>query len=180
MFNINEYLHGLVIEEDDYRYDLAKKTVELVELGCEDAWLARAEHFGTIGSLQSQIEYLANTLIPKAEMKISKISSDGVGGEGYNFNTFEGFSNSEEQHVNDEIGQEDIIENQRQFVDGLKARMENAGIRMITRIIAHDNLSKLLDQLTYGGIKKRAAHNKKAREDAADNQALKVQYAMKS
>jgi hypothetical protein len=180
MFDINEYLHGLVIAEDDYRLDLAKKTVEIVELGCDDAWLARAEHFGAIGALQSQIEYLANTLIPKAEMKISKTSSDGVGGESYSFNTFEGFSNSEEQHVNDEVEQEDLIDNQRKFVEGLKDRKENAGIRMITRIIAHDDLSRTLDQLTYGGIKARAAHNKKAREDAANNQELKQQYAMKS
>mgnify|MGYP003153105975 CR=1 FL=1 len=177
MFDVNKFLNELVVSEDDMDLKTANDTVEICELGCDDAWLARQEHYGAAGAMERQIEFLGNSMIPNAESRITRMASGGVSGESYQFNSFTGFSNEEDQHINDEVDNEHLLDEQRKFRDQLVYRQRKAGIRMITRVIAHDKLSKTLDQLSYGGIKKKAAHNKKDREDAAVNQQLKEQYA---
>lgn len=166
MFNVNEFLHELVVSEDDPELKMANDSVELTELACDDAWLARQEHYGVAGAMERQIEYLGGTLIPNAESRITRMSSDGVMGESYTFDSFFGTSNADDPHVNDEVALDQLIDDQQTFVDGLRRRMRTAGIRMITRVVAHDALSKVLEQLTYGGIKAKAASNRKAAKAA--------------
>ena len=177
MFNVMEFLKNLVVSEDDIELKLANDSVELTELACDDAWLARQEHYGVAGAMERQIEYLGGVLIPNAEKKLTKSGSDGIGRESYNFDSFNGFANADDAHINDEVDENYRDQETRDFIGGLEKRMRTAGIRMITRVIAHDKLSLTLDQLSYGGIKGKAASNKKAREDAADNAKLKEQYA---
>lgn len=163
MFNVNEFLHKLVVSEDDPELKMANDSVELTELACDDAWLARQEHYGVAGAMERQIEYLGGTLIPNAESRITRMSSDGVMGESYTFDSFFGSANADDPHVNDEVSLDQLIDDQQTFVDGLRRRMRTAGIRMITRVVAHDALSKVLEQLTYGGIKAKAASNRAAK-----------------
>ena len=179
MFNVNTFLHELVVSEDDIELKLANDSVELTELACDDAWLARQEHYGVAGAMERQIEYLGGTLIPNAERRLTQSGSAGVGGESYTFDSFSGSTNADDQHINDEVDSNYRDQETRDFITGLEKRMRTAGIRMITRVIAHDKLSKLLtpEQLSYGGIKGKAASNRKAVEDAAVNQKLKEQYA---
>ena len=166
MFNVNTFLHELVVSEDDPELKMANDSVELTELACDDAWLARQEHYGVAGAMERQIEYLGGTLIPNAESRITRMSSDGVMGESYTFDSFFGTSNEDDPHVNDEVALDQLIDDQQTFVDGLRRRMRTAGIRMITRVVAHDALSKVLEQLRYGGIKAKAASNRKAAQAA--------------
>ena len=163
MFNVNEFLHELVVSEDDPELKMANDSVELTELACDDAWLARQEHYGVAGAMERQIEYLGGTLIPNAESRITRMSSDCVMGESYTFDSFFGSANADDPHVNDEVSLDQLIDDQQTFVDGLRRRMRTAGIRMITRVVAHDALSKVLEQLTYGGIKAKAASNRAAK-----------------
>jgi hypothetical protein len=179
MFKVTEFLNELVVAQDDIELQLANDGVELTELGCDDSWLARQEHYGVAGAMERQIEYLGGTLIPNSEKRLTQSGSDGVGGESYQFDSFTGSTNEDDAHINDEVDQNYRDQETRDFISTLEKRMRTAGIRMITRIIAHDKLSKLLmpEQLSYGGIKGKAAFNQKAREDAAVNQQLKEKYA---
>ena len=162
-FNIAEYLGDMVVNPDDPELELATDAVKLTELGCDDAWLARQEHFGVAGAMERQIEYLGTTLLPNAEAKITKMSSSGVIGESYSADHWFGTTNSDSPHENEEISFDQQIEDQQNFADGLRARMRTAAIRMVTRVRAHDDVSKMLDQLTYSAIKAKAASNRMAK-----------------
>ena len=138
MFNINQYLSDLTVLEDDVELKQAMELVELTELICDDAWLARQDHFGSAGAMERQLEYLGGTLLP----------------------------NAENRHENEEISFDQQLEDQENFIDGLKIRMRTAAILFVTRVRAHDELSKTLDQLTYSGIKAKAASNRQAKQQA--------------
>lgn len=163
MFNINEYLSELTVLQDDDELVKALEILHLDELLYEDAWLCRQGHYGVAGAMERQIEYLGETLIPNAEDKISRMESKGVIGESYTQDSWFGSSNEDDPHINDEISYDQQIEEQKNFLDGLVARQRTAAIVFVTRVRAHDELSNTLDQLTYGGIKAKAAANREAR-----------------
>ena len=163
MFNLNEYLNALVVESDDEEYTKAKDIIELTEIICEDAWLARQDHFGSAGAMERQLEYLGGTLLPNAESKLQRMNSDGVMGESYTKDSWFGTTNEDDPHINEEIPYDQIVDDQHTFVDELTRRMRTAAILFVTRVRAHDFLSKQLNQLTYAEIKSRAAQNRNAR-----------------
>ena len=165
-FSVTEFVNELLVNQEDPELTQAMDHVQITQLCCDDAWLARQTHYGVAGAMERQIEYLGGTLIPNAESRITRMSSDGVMGESYTFDSFFGTSNADDPHVNDEVALDQLIDDQQTFVDGLRRRMRTAGIRMITRVVAHDALSKVLEQLTYGGIKAKAASNRKAAQAA--------------
>jgi hypothetical protein len=165
--NVPEYLAGILIgEEDDSQatLDRSKDSVELMNLMCNDQWLARASHFGTAGAMDRHIEYIGSVLLPQAENKLSRMTSKGIMGEAYVQNHWFGETNEEQPHVSQEVPLDQLIEDQQNFVDELKSRMKTAGIIMVTAVREHDLLSSELDQLTYAAIKAKAAHNRSARE----------------
>ena len=166
MFNINQYLSDLTVLEDDVELKQAMELVELTELICDDAWLARQDHFGSAGAMERQLEYLGGTLLPNAENKKTRMSSGGVIGESYVMDNWFGMSNEENRHENEEISFDQQLEDQENFIDSLKTRMRTAAILFVTRVRAHDELSKTLDQLTYSGIKAKAASNRQAKQQA--------------
>jgi hypothetical protein len=149
-------------EKNDAELELAMDSVKLTELGCDDGWLARQEHFGVAGAMERQIEYLGNTLLPNAEAKVQKMASGGIIGESYTQDHWFGTTNTESPHENEEIAFDQQIEDQQNFADDLRARMRTAAIRMVTRIKAHDDISNTLGQLTYSAIKAKAAANRAA------------------
>jgi|TARA_R110000822_G_scaffold300834_2_gene424366 hypothetical protein len=162
-FNMKEFLDDMTVGQDDEELEMAMDSVKLTELGCDDAWLARQEHYGVAGAMERQIEYLGTTLLPSAEAKITKMSSDGVMGESYVADHWFGTSNSERPHESEEIAFDQQIEDAQNFADGLRSRMRTAAIRMVTRIRAHDEISITLSQLTYASIKSKAAANRRAK-----------------
>jgi hypothetical protein len=74
---------------------------------------------------------------------------------------------SRQGHFGDEVSFDQQVDDQREFVNGLENRMRTAGIVFVTRVRAHDELSKQLDQLSYSAIKAKANSNRAARAKAA-------------
>ena len=163
MFNLNTYLSELVVPVNDEVLSKAKDIVELTEIICDDQWLARQAHFGYAGAMERQLEYLGTQLLPTAEDKLKRMNSDGVIGESYTQDSWFGTANADDPHINDEIAFDQLIDDQQTFVDELQSRMRTAAILFVTCVRAHDVLSKELNQLTYGGIKSKAASNAAAR-----------------
>ena len=163
-FKLNEYMNELVVHKDDEEYIKATDIIELTNIICADPWLARQDHFGSAGAMERQLEYLGGTLLPNAESKVTRMSSDGVMGESYTIDSWFGTSNEDDPHINEEIAFDQLLDDQQTFVGELKTRMRTAAILFATRLRAHDEISRELDQLTYGAIKAKAASNRAARK----------------
>jgi hypothetical protein len=161
IFNLQEYLNGLGIVEGDEEVKRALEIVELTELICDDAWLARQDHYGSAGAMERQLEYLGGTLLPNAEARIARLSSGGIRSESYVQDSWFGTTNADDQHVNDEADKDQIITDQRAFCAQLENRMRTAAILFVTRVRAHDAISLVLEQLSYAGIKQKAEANRK-------------------
>lgn len=168
MFDVRSYLNELTVATDDPELKKSLDIIELDEILYEDAWLARQGHYGVAGAMERQIEYLGVTLLPSAEGKLQRMNSDGVIGEAYTVDSWFGTTNEDDPHINEEISFDQQVEDQQNFVEGLKTRMRTAAIVFVTRVRAHDELSKTLDQLTYGGIKAKAESNRQAKTKAAE------------
>lgn len=159
-FNLNEYLNELQVATNDEKYTQAKDLCELTEIICDDAWLARQEHYGSAGAMERQLEYLGGTLLPNAEMKKQRMTSKGVIGESYTKDSWFGHTNEDQPHVNEEIPFDQLVDDQETFIEGLKARMRTAAIIFVVRVRAHDEHSAMLNQLSYTGIKAKAMENR--------------------
>jgi len=166
MFKVKQYVNELTVTKDDEELEKAMDIIELTNVICNDPWLARQDHFGSAGAMERQLEYLGGTLLPNSEAKLTRMNSDGVMGESYTIDSWFGTSNADDPHINDEIAYDQLVDDQRTFCDELRVRMRTAAILLVTRIKAHDEISKDLDQLTYSAIKSRAASNRAARERA--------------
>jgi|TARA_R110000751_G_scaffold173935_1_gene280347 hypothetical protein len=166
MFNFNEYINTLVVNEDDEELKMCKEGIALYEVICEDAWLARAHHFGVAGALERHIIYSGGTLLANAERKLQNMSSDGVIGESYTPTWGGGTTNEDDPHINEEVSYDQLMDDQRKWVENLQVRLRTAAIMFVTHVIAHDELSNDLNQPSYGGIKAKAAFNKGQRENA--------------
>jgi hypothetical protein len=167
-FNVQTFINDLTVNQDDIELKQAMDIVELVQLACEDAWLSRQAHFGLAGAMERQLTYLGETLVPNSERRLQRLSSEGVMGESYTQDSWFGTTNAEEPHVNEEEKPKDqLIDDSQSFIDQLKVRMRTAAIIMVTNVRAHDELSKTLEQLTYGQIKAKAESNRQARAKAA-------------
>jgi hypothetical protein len=165
MFALNEYLKELssTVTPDNDELQRAKDHVELTALICDDPWLSRQAYYGVAGAMERQIEYLGNTLLPNSEAKLQKMNMNGVMGESYTIDSWFGTANKDDPHINEEIALDVLIDDQETFCQGLRDRMKTAAIIFVCNMKAHDEVSKILDQLTYSGIKARAAMNKQSR-----------------
>lgn len=161
MFNLNEYINDLVVKEDDEELKQALEMVELTQLICDDAWLARQAMYGMAGAMERQIEYLGGTLLPRTEQRIRRLNGEGVTNESMVVDSWFGTTNADSPHINDEDPDEGL-NNAQNFADQLKVRMRTAAIIFVTHVRAHDELSNTLEQLTYMGIKQKAASNRAA------------------
>ena len=152
IFNLQEYLNDLGIVEGDEEVKRALEIVELTELICDDAWLARQDHYGSAGAMERQLEYLGGTLLPNAEARIARLSSGGVRSESYVQDSWFGTTNADDQHDSDETDKDQVISDQQAFCEQLRTRMRTAAILFVTRVRAHDAISLVLEQLSYAGI----------------------------
>jgi hypothetical protein len=170
-FNVTEYVNELNVTEGDEELHQIQQAKQLHELICDDAWLARQLHFGVAGAMERQLEYLGGTLLPNAEQRLQRMSSEGVMGESYVINSWFGETNKEDEHTNDEVPHDVQVEDQQSRVEQFRIRMRTAGIMFAIYLQAHDEISRDLDQLTYSQIKARAAFNRN--QTAQANQKMK-------
>ena len=165
MFDIRTFLSELKVEQDDAELEKAQDIIKLTEIICDDHWLARQDHYGSAGAMERQIEYIGSNLLPNAEGKLQRMSSKGVMGESYTQDHWFGTTNeepTENAHVSQEVPFDVQVEAQQDFVEQLQKRMRTAAILFVTRVRAHDILSDQLEQLSYSGIKAKAAANRQA------------------
>ena len=164
MFNINEYLNDLVVEQDDEELARATDLVDLIQLISDDPWLSRQAHFGLAGAMERQIEYLGSTLLPNTVSRIRAAKAEGVATETYTQDSWFGSSNVDDPHINDENPEQKVTDNEM-FRDQLEVRMRTAAIMFATNMRAHNDISVDLNQLSYGQIKAKAEANRLARSD---------------
>ena len=160
-----EYINDLVVTEDDAELKQAKDSVEVSELLCNDEWLVRQLHYGVAGAMERQMDYLLDTLIPRTESRIARLNGQTVSREIVQ-PSWAGSTNSEEAHINDEAPDQ-AIDNSQTFLESLEKRVRTAAIIFVMHMKAHDEVSNVLEQLTYGQIKQKAAQNRKAAAKAA-------------
>lgn len=160
-FNVQEFCKDLKIEpEDKATINDAKKLVELTELICEDAYLARAWFWGTATAMENQVSYLGGNLLPKAERKYNSLTSKGFLGEGDV--SVDWYANEDKPHVNDDVTMDDQVIDAEAFIARTKEKMKTAAILFVAMVQAHDDNSKMLDQLTYSAIKAKSSNKRKA------------------
>jgi|TARA_R110000751_G_scaffold5594_3_gene25365 hypothetical protein len=159
MFDVMEYANNLVVSQDDEELQQALKVSEINNMLCDDGWLVRQLYFGVAGAMERQIQYLGGTLIPNAESRVTKMSSDGVRGESLVVDSWFGTSNADDSHNNDETPTQQL-DDTLTFIEGLHVRMRTAAIIMVVNIKAHDSVSKDLEQMGYFQIKARAAQSR--------------------
>ena len=161
--DVPTFLAEIVISDEDGTAELLQRAKDALEVNLlidDDKWLSRADNFGQAGAMDRHIEFLGLTLLPNAEAKLNRMTSKGIIGESYVRDSWFGETNEQEPHVSEETPFDQLIENQQNFVDQLKRRMTTAGIKMVVAIHNHDILSNDLEQLTYAGIKAKAAANR--------------------
>ena len=164
MFKLQDYLDELSVHEDDQEVKQALEIIHLTELICDDAWLARQDHYGSAGAMERQIEYIGGTLLPNVENQITRMASSGVRGESLTQDSWFGNTNSDDPVTGGDEDKDDRINNRIEFANQLRVRMRTAAILFVTRVRAHDALSSALEQLSYSGIKAKANTNRLANE----------------
>jgi hypothetical protein len=162
MFNLQVYLNELVVKEGDEELQRSLDIINLNEIICDDMWLARQLLYGVAGAMERQLVYLGETLLPNTENKITRMSSDGVMGESYTQDSWFGTTNEDNPHVNEEVPLDQLIDDAKTFAQELRERMRTAAIIFVTNVRKHDDISKELNQFTYGQIKAKAASNRQA------------------
>jgi hypothetical protein len=175
-FNVTEFLNDMAVSKDDEVYKKSCDLVELIAMICEDKWLTRQAYFGMAGAMERQIEYLGEKLLPSVESRLTKLNSEGVGGESYVVDSWFGTSNSDQPYTGDDTSHDQAVDDSETFAEELRDRMRTAGIIFITHMLAHDDISRDINQLTYGQIKGRANAN---RAKATANTKRRVKKAVK-
>jgi hypothetical protein len=175
MFNVTEYLNSITISKDDETYIQATDHARMTAIICDDAYLTRQAYFGIAGAMDRQLEYLGGTLLPSVEQRIRTKNSSGIMAESYVLDHQLGFSNSMKEHINAEYDEQE--DNDAKFKEELEERMFVAGVMCIVNILAHDDVSKDINQMSYGQIRGRAAQNKKKNDTNAKRQRTRTRNA---
>ena len=161
MFKLAEYVNSLTVRQDDEELAKSKDLVELIALICDDPWLTRQAYYGMAGAMERQLEYLGGTLLPNTDSRIMRMASEGIMHESLTVDSWFGTTNENGQHINDEVSKEQQIDDAKTFRDQLAVRMRTAAIVFVAHVRAHDEISKDLNQLSYGQIKAKAEANRK-------------------
>lgn len=168
-FDLNKYLNELVVTDKDEEFIAAKDCVEAQEILCNDKWLARQANFGMAGAMERQLTWLGATFLPKKEDELRQMQSQGVMGESYTIDSWFGTTNENNQHINDEISFDQLVDDKETSIEEVKQRMRTAGIIFGVNVKQHDFLSAVLQpqQLSYEAIKARAKQNRERASKAA-------------
>ena len=159
MFDVYTYCKDLVVPQDDEVLQDTLKNIELYELLFDDAYLSRAYHWGVATSMENQLSYLGGNLLPGAEERHNNQFGDGITGEGDL--SVDWFANEAKPHINEDRPLDQLEDDSKTFMDQIQDKMRTAGIVFVAHVRAHDEVSKDLNQLSYGAIKSRAASKRK-------------------
>ena len=160
MFNVYSYLNELTVTQDDEEVARAKDWATLTLVILDDPWLARQGFFGMAGAMERQIEYLGGTLRPNTVGRLQRTYEGNISSES-DLSQVK-WANYDAPHLNDDTPIDDQRASTEAFIEQLDERMRTAGILFVECLKQHDLISKDLDQLTYSGIKAKAASNKAA------------------
>ena len=154
MFNVAAYIQGLNVTPDDEDFINYKQQAEITLLACDDAYLARADFWGMATARENQVLYIGDRLLPNVERQLNQLTGRGINSESNE--TFR-FSNEEAPHINEEVSIEELVADKEAMIDQLNDKMRRAAIGLVIAVQNHDELSQVLGQLTYSGIKAQAS-----------------------
>ena len=124
-----------VVNQEDPELTQAMDHVQMTQLCCDDAWLARQTHYGVAGAMERQIEYLGGTLLPNTESRIQKMNGQGITQESYVIDNWFGTTNADSEHIDTENKGDEIIKAEM-FRDQLVKRMRTAAIILVVHMKA--------------------------------------------
>lgn len=169
-FDVPAFINELVVTEDNEDYIHARKRVEITLLMYPNAYLARADLYGTITSMENYISYTGGTLVPAKQQRIKQLSGRGFMAED-DLRQYK-FANESMPHINEERSVDDVIADIRAELDQLIYSMQVAAIMMVVCIREHDELSNQLGLHTFSAIKAKAAQNKMRKSGGPNVKAI--------
>jgi len=159
MFNVNGFCNEITITQDNQVLIEWKQIFQATSVLLEDAYLARAYFWGVASSMENQIAYLGGNYIPNLERRVNNLEGNGVLSEGDL--RVDWVSNEDQAHVNEDVAVDDQIADLKVRINQGQEKMVTAAIGYVLAVQEHDDISKTMDQLTFSGIKARAADKRK-------------------
>ncbi len=157
-YDVVEFVKSLNIAADDPHIAETRLAIENILLLKDDPWAARQAMFGLANGCENQVQYLGARLLPNFERRLNVLAGRGVLSENDIAESW--FANEDKPHVNDDITIEDQIDDVKMKIDNVMLRMRNEAIEYVLFVRQHDELSRDLEQITYGEIKQRAQMNR--------------------
>ena len=154
-FKVNAFCQDLQVTPDNEVLMEFKKLFTATSALLEDAYSTRAYFWGVASAMENQIQYLGSNYLPNLERRVNTLEGNGYLSEGDL--QVDWFSNEDKPHVNDETPIDTQASDVRNQIDVIQDRMSTLAIAYVTAVREHDDISKDLQQLTYGAIKSRAA-----------------------
>ena len=154
-FKVNAFCQDLSVTPDNDILLEFKKLFTATSALLEDAYSTRAYFWGVASAMENQIQYLGSNYLPNLERRVNTLEGNGFLSEGDL--QVDWFSNEDKPHVNDETPIDTQASDVRNQIDVIQDRMQTLAIAYVTAVREHDDISKDLQQLTYGAIKSRAA-----------------------
>ena len=156
MFNVNGYVNQMSIEEGELEVlERTRDANQALQILCDDAYLARALFWGVASAMENQLSYLGGNFLPNLERSLNRLSPNGILSEdSLDLNKF---SNESHAHINDDESIDDQKAEIEARIDQVRAKMDTAAIMYVEAVRNHDEISHLLGQMTYSGIKAAAA-----------------------
>ena len=159
-FNVNEFCSEIEITPDNEVLVEWKQLFNTTQILLDDAYSCRAYFWGVASAMENQIQYLGGNYLPNLERRVNQLEGNGFLSESDLQVSWH--SNEDKPHVNEEVDailQSSEVKDQ---IDNIQDRMVNLGVAYVLARTSHDDISKTLNQLTYGAIKAKAAARKVA------------------
>jgi hypothetical protein len=154
-FKVNAFCKDLAIGTSDEILTEFQQLFNATSILLSDAYSTRAYFWGVASALENQIQYLGSNYLPNLERRVNTLEGTGYLSEGDL--QVDWFANEDKPHVNDDTDIETQASDVRSQIDVIQERMRTLAIGYVLAVREHDDISKDLQQLTYGAIKSRAA-----------------------
>jgi hypothetical protein len=162
MFNPVTFINDLKVSNDDEDVKRVTDLIELKHLIYDDAWTVRQSCYNEAFGMLSHLKYIGGTLLPKAEQRLNQLEGNGILSETDITVSFGKHANEDQPHINDETPVDQLVDNQKTFIDNLIARMTTVAISFVLHVQEHDDISKDLNQLSFSAIQTRSAQKRAA------------------
>tara|TARA_Y100000310_G_C20680013_1_gene815353 strand:- start:1833 stop:2336 length:504 start_codon:yes stop_codon:yes gene_type:complete len=164
-FNVNAFCNELSLSPDNEVLKEWKQIYQALSVAVEDAWSARALFWGLTSAAENQLSYLGGNFLPNLERRVNNLEGNGILSETdlqVSFHT-----NEDQPHINEDQDSADLAAEVKVRIDEINERMQVMAIVYVLGVQHHDDISRDLEQLTFSGIKAKAAANRAAKEAAA-------------